>query len=278
MGAVLRAGPNRQGDSVGAAVSDSAEAPPRDTLLKAEVAAFESAWNDRRWIDAAKARMAGLYERAVAALGAEGYNIRAVNTRTDEPVVITLDFETLELIAKVCRKAVREMGDDAPALVGVAAECMATLEALQAVLEGWDSESEDEGVRAAKLVILGSQMGTLHSILAQWETGIIEKSSENAWKLYRQGEAQRGRVASWEQTFLPHAVVHCEGKSQVTVAALVRLAKSWGEAEREAGRNPGLPGTDDGIERGIKRMEKRGVLTIPGRQPPPPPGPVSGMV
>ena len=220
--------------------------------------------------------MAGLFERAVAALGAAGYDIRATNTRTDEPVFITLDFETLELIAKVCRKAVTEMGDGAPALVGVAAECMATLEALQAVLEGWDSESEDEGVRTAKLIILGSQMGTLHGILAQWEKGLIDKAAENAWKIYRQGEAQRGRVASWEQTFLPHALAFCEGKSEVSLASLVREARAWGDAERAAGRNPGLPGTDDGIERGIKRMEKRGVLAIPGRQPPTPPGPLSG--
>lgn len=238
---------------------------PRDALLRAEAAAFEAAWSERRWMDAARARMVGLYDRAVAALDAEGYDIRATNARTKEPVAITLDFETLEALAKVCRKALAEMGEDAPALVGIAIECIATLEALQAVIEGWDSESDDESVRSAKLVILGSQMGTLHGILAQWETGFIARSAENAWKLYRQGEARRGRVVSWEQTFLPHALSFCEGKSHVTVASLVRLARQWADAERAEGRNPGLPGTEDGVERGIKRMERRRVLEIPGR-------------
>ncbi|WP_284222542.1 hypothetical protein [Brevundimonas denitrificans] len=209
--------------------------------------------------------MAGLYFRAVAALGAAGYDIRASNARTDETLSPALNYETLELIAKVCRQAVSKMGDDTPALVEVAAESFMALEAVQAILEGWDSESEDEGVRTAKLILLGSQMGMFSSILAQWETGQIDAAAANAWKLYRQGEAQRGRVASWEQSFLPHAVADCEGRTHVTLASLVRLAKEWAGAERAAGRNPGLPGTDDGIERGIKRMERRAVLTIPGR-------------
>lgn len=216
-------------------------------------------------MDAAKARMEGLYFRAVAALGEGGYDIVSTNTLTNETLPLTLNFETLELIAKVCRQAVAQMGENTPALVAVAGECMVALEAIQAVLEGWDSESEDEGVKTAKLILLGSQMGTLSSILAQWETGLIDRAADNAWKLHRQGAAQRGRVASWEQAFLPTARDHCEGKAKVSLASLVRVAKAWGEEERAAGRNPGLPGTEDGVERGIKRMERRGVLTIPGR-------------
>lgn len=238
---------------------------PRDALLKAEKSAYDAAWSERRWQDAARERMAGLFSRAVAALGAAGYDIRVSNARTDETVSLALNFKTLELLAKVCRQAVAQLGEDTPALVEIAAESIVALEALQAILEGWDSESEDEGVRTAKLILLGSQIGTLSSILAQWETGLIDAAAANAWKLYRQGEAQRGRVASWEQSFLPRAIAYCDGKVHVTLASLVRLAKEWADVERAAGRNPGLPGTEDGIERGIKRMERRAVLTIPGR-------------
>ena len=237
----------------------------RDALLNAEKAAFDTAFSERRWQDAARERMAGLFSRAVAALEAAGYDIRARNAHTDETVSLSLGFDTLQLIAKVCRQAVFQLGDDTPALVEIAAECFIALEAVQAILEGWDGESEDEGVRTAKLVLLGTQMGMLSSILAQWETGQIDAAAANAWKLYRQGEAQRGRVASWEQSFLPHAIAYCDGKAHVTIASMVRQAKEWAGAERAAGRNPGLPGTDDGIERGIKRMERRAVLTLPGR-------------
>lgn len=237
----------------------------RDALLKAEKAAFDGAWSERRWQDAARGRMAGLYSRAVAALEASGYEIRASNARTDETVSLALNFETLELLGRVCRQTVAQLGEDTPALVEIAAESIVALEALQAILEGWDSESDDEGVRTAKLILLGSQIGTLSSILAQWETGQIDAAAANAWKLYRLGEGKRGRVVSWEQAFLPHAVAFCEGQKHVTLAAVVRLAKEWAGAERAAGRNPGLPGTDDGIEKGIKRMERRAVLTIPGR-------------
>jgi hypothetical protein len=121
------------------------------------------------------------------------------------------------------------------------------------------------GEIVGRLLILGATLGHADVMLTLVTTGIWAEYADVLTKHHPIGQHLRGREPVWETGFLPFAVAYCETRSHVTVGALRREAERWAASERAAGRNPGLPGTEKGINDGIKRLEKSGKLKIPGR-------------
>jgi hypothetical protein len=119
----------------------------------------------------------------------------------------------------------------------------------------------------ATMFLLGKQLGQAISSINWLTSGVLEEYAKAANSVRKTGDSRRGVVPKWETNFLPVAVEYCSGKAKVTLADLHLLAKKWRDDERQAGRNPGLPGSPKGVLDGIKRMESSGRLKIPGRSP-----------
>lgn len=119
----------------------------------------------------------------------------------------------------------------------------------------------------AQLMLLGARLGHADVMVTMVSSGLWDEFGEAKWKLHNIGSGQRGREAPWEAAFAPAAREFCEkmGKD-ATFGAVVRRAKRWAEEEKKQGRHQELPATDDGIKAGVRRMEKRGDLLIPGRR------------
>lgn len=116
----------------------------------------------------------------------------------------------------------------------------------------------------ARLLLLGGRLGHADVMLGLVTSGLLAEYGVAVHALYNRGAHLRNRLPDWEVSFQPVAQAFCTGKNKVSLGALVLEARRWGEAERDAGRNPGIPATDGGITAGLKRMEARG-LSIPGR-------------
>lgn len=117
------------------------------------------------------------------------------------------------------------------------------------------------------IFLLGKRFGQAVSSIGWITTGVLEEYGKAVRSVQKTGDSRRGFVPKWETSFLPVAVEYCSGKTKVTLEALRILANKWGDDEREAGRNPELPGSPKGVLDGIKRMESTGRLKIPGRSP-----------
>lgn len=224
--------------------------PGLEDVFRTQQELYDGAWREQRWGDALEVVTRGLFFRCLAMLTRLGCNPGSFGSRRPLSHGALAEFES----------EVQSM-DQASARFPLA--CVSELRSLYAVLEGIE-ETQDERTRVARLVTIGERIGRLGAALARAETGEIQR----IMALERTRErlaSQKGREALWEARFTPVAAKFCHGREKVSLGALVREARRWSDAERAEGRNPGLPGTDDGIERGIKRMEKRGALTIPGR-------------
>jgi len=131
--------------------------------------------------------------------------------------------------------------------------------ALRAMASSTDAEGD-----TARLLLLGGRLGHADVMLGLVTTGLWAEYGTAVHALYERGAHLRDRVPDWEDGFMPVAKSFCEGKAKVTYGALVQRARDWRNAEIAAGRNPGLPASDDGIKAGLKRMQRRG-LTVPGK-------------
>lgn len=208
------------------------------------------------------------------------------NGDTDE--IVTLSVHAIFVTAvRICREA----GLQAPRLVGLsqlgcflafrdacdrhlemavdhrvsfAREAFEAIAMLEAELRTRSPTQAETKGDAARLLLLGKRLGHSDLMLGIVTAGIWKEYGEALRTLNDRGAHLRARVPTWEVAFMPAAASFCEGKEKVTLGGLVAEARRWAAAEIAAGRNPGLPGTDDGIKQGLKRMEKRG-LSIPGR-------------
>lgn len=116
----------------------------------------------------------------------------------------------------------------------------------------------------AHLLLIGGRLGHADVMLGLVTSGLMAEYGTAVHALYERGAHLRDRVPDWEEGFMPVAESFCRGKAKVTYGALVSHARGWRDAEIAAGRNPGVPATDDGIKAGIKRMQRRGLI-IPGK-------------
>ena len=219
---------------------------------------FSAELEDGQYLEAGGTFMVALYHRAIALMKSEDFQIGW----KDAPEG---GFSTIVGIVVALKKTVSDLGDNAPVRLQVALETFSSIGRTQAILEGRDPDCVDEGVRTAKLMLASAAMGHCDSMLSLFENGHWDDFGDAKWKLFQIGSGQRGRLATWEELFLPVAVAYCQGKKQVQLADLRRLAQRWAKDEIASGRNPGLPGTDKGIADGLKRMEKSKQLKIPGR-------------
>lgn len=119
----------------------------------------------------------------------------------------------------------------------------------------------------AQLMLLGARLGHADVMLSMVTTGLWDEFGEAKFKLHNIGSYQRGRQAPWEGAFLPVAQQFCEkAGTDATFGAVVRRANRWFADEKKQGRHHEFPTTEDGIKAGVRRMEKRGDLVIPGRR------------
>lgn len=213
---------------------------------------------ERRWMDAAGTFMVALYHRAVALMETEDFGIQWKEPPDD-------GFGVILGIVVALTKVVEEQGDSAPFKLQLALEAFSSIARTQAIIEGRDPDCEEEGDRTAKLILAAGAMGHCDTAISLCENGHWDDYGDAKFKLFQMGGTQRGRQATWEAAFLPDAKAFCIGKAKVSLGQLTTRARTWAEGERKAGRNPDLPATDDGIKAGLKRMERRGALTIPGR-------------
>lgn len=116
----------------------------------------------------------------------------------------------------------------------------------------------------ARLLLFGGRLGHADVMLGLVTSGLMAEYGVAVHALYERGAHLRDRIPDWEDGFMPVAKAFCDCKAKVTYGALVARARDWRDAEIAAGRNPGVPATDDGIKAGLKRMQRRG-LTIPGK-------------
>jgi len=148
--------------------------------------------------------------------------------------------------------------------VSFARDAFEAIAVLEAELRTRSPTQAEKKGDAARLLLLGKRLGHSELMLGIVAAGIWKEYGEALRTLNDRGAHLKERVPTWEVAFMPAAASFCEGKEKVTLGGLVAEARRWAAAEIAAGRNPGLPGTDDGIKSGLKRMEKRG-LSIPGR-------------
>lgn len=219
---------------------------------------FNAELDERRFMDAAGTFMVGLYHRAIALMETEEFTIRWREPPDD-------GFSAIVGIIAALKKVVEEQGDSAPFKLEVALETFSTIARTQAILEGRDPDCEHEGDRTAKLILAAAAMGHCDTTIGLCENGHLEDFADAKWLLSQRGAHLRDRLPKWEESFQPFANAYCTGKSKVTLGELVLEARKWAQEEISAGRNPGIPATDDGITAGLKRMESRG-LSIPGRK------------
>lgn len=119
----------------------------------------------------------------------------------------------------------------------------------------------------SSLLQLGFQIGyvyRLHSLF-QYNDRFLN-ILENSAKFDRIRQAPKKRLASWVQAFAPVARAYCAQRSKVSYGQLRRCAREWAAASHVAGRDWILPQDDKSITSGIKKLEKLGMLVIPGRQ------------
>lgn len=171
-------------------------------------------------------------------------------------------------LASVCR-AFRDACDMRTAAQGddfrvtCAREAFDAIAMVQSALSAMATSTDAEG-DVARLLLLGGRLGHADVMLGLVTTGLWDEYGAAVHALYERGAHLRDRVPDWEDGFMPIAKSFCAGKAKVTYGALVQRARDWRDAEIAAGRNPGLPATDDGIKAGLKRMQRRG-LTVPGK-------------
>jgi hypothetical protein len=115
------------------------------------------------------------------------------------------------------------------------------------------------------LLFWGFRLGQLDASLDAWDTGLFETFINVANKLHRVGSPRREMVANWQKRILPDLIKYVAERTKVTLAELVRFAKKWAEENRRPDDNLEFPATDDGIRKGLTRLEARGLLVIPGR-------------
>ena len=181
------------------------------------------------------------------------------------PAPRTADSSLLNLCC-LCRDAcdnhLASVEDDARVVIARDAfDAIATVQAVHQERSGDLPPAEF----VARLLLIGSKLGQADASLALVTSGILAQYGDVVVRLYNVGGGRRGHVPPWETAFLPTAVAYCKPRSKVSLGELVRKAQKLAKAEIAAGRNPAIPATEDGIKKGIKQMEKRG-LEIPGRQ------------
>lgn len=249
---------NRIGSGVSfpcsAAVLEEQTLTPGEALAfvsKTAAESYEKCWNEGDWGLALRAVTAGLYFRCLAFIAYFGHSPEAYRVKSVDHAAASALRDHL--------RSLQEAQDGFEILV----RCMDDLSSFLALTEGITREP-DEQTHLLRGVLLAERLGAWGISLGQVETGQLRrlvKLEATVAKL----ASQKGRKAQWEQSFAPAARAYCHGRGSVTLGSLVRRARDWGEAERREGRNPGLPGTDKGILKGLKRMEAEGLLAIPRR-------------
>lgn len=218
---------------------------------------FDLAISKRGFADAAELLLSGFSEAALKILRTE-YQIK-----WEAPPVG--GYVSLRDLVSGFDQQVAGLGQ--PSLKALQARnTLAALRDVVALVEGVDEEAEsDTDILTAKLVICATRLGYWAGHAGLAGAGVWDDFADAKSKLFRVGSGQRGRQAEWQSAFLSRAQGFCEGKPKVSLGQLCVLARTWGEEERRAGRNPGLPSSDDGIKAGLRRMEASGSLQIPGR-------------
>jgi hypothetical protein len=103
---------------------------------------------------------------------------------------------------------------------------------------------------------------------------LVAMAIDNVWDSHAAAEAARSGLSKggknkqpdWESRFAPIARSFCAGKDKVSLGDLVRRARKWAVQEIGGGRSVSLPTSAKGITDGLKRMEMKGELQIPGRE------------
>lgn len=103
-----------------------------------------------------------------------------------------------------------------------------------------------------------------------FQIGAVAEGLWNNWerdKCAREALSAGGQnfVPSWEAEFCNLAEAFCKNKLKVSYGSLIRQAKIWRDSQPLDGRISDFPKTDEGIRKGIKRLEKKGKLHLPGQ-------------
>lgn len=149
--------------------------------------------------------------------------------------------------------------------VAIACEAFVAIAVAESTLRSRSPTSDKKAEDDARILLAGAQLGQVDAMLGMVRTGHLQQYGEAVFRLQKIGAHLSGRVPPWEEAFMPAAASFCEGKKKVSLGQLVVEARRWEAASIASGDKPGLPSTEEGIKKGLKRMELRG-LSIPGRQ------------
>lgn len=228
---------------------------PEPAALEAAEAGrrYHAAIEDEDWKAAVSIAMQGTFSTAVAIARSGGVEIelRAGASLLDQSRVFHA----------ACETALNERGENA--LVNAARDAFKCISRAEASLMRAQSHPDKRSIH--RLAVDFGGVGRADTILSIISSGVWSHYTGAIESLENLGAHRRGYVPEWEAQFLPLAISYCRSRAKVTLAELRRKAQTWARAEREKGNNPGLPGTDKGIDDGLKRMETSGQLIIPGR-------------
>ena len=149
--------------------------------------------------------------------------------------------------------------------VAIAREAFVAIAVAESTLRARSPTRNKKAGDAARILLAGAQLGQVDAMLGMVRSGQLQQYDEAVFRLQKIGAHLSGRVPPWEEAFMPAAASFCEGKKKVTLGQLVVEARKWDKANIASGNIPSLPSTEDGIKKGLRRMELRG-LSIPGRQ------------
>jgi hypothetical protein len=85
-------------------------------------------------------------------------------------------------------------------------------------------------------------------------------------KMQKIAAAPKKRMAKWVTEFAPIARAYCQGRAKVTYGQLRRRAREWAEEHKGRGVDWVLPQDDGSLDKGIKKLVRLGLLTIPGKE------------